>query len=342
MYDDAGNSCKHKKSNLGCGFKGDAGDRDFICECTPAPTTDDEPMLMSDLAATPEPTPEPSPTCPATESNGQCQEVSRSEFRSNVPRNVGVKICTNALKVISWKPTDRRPTFESAGFPSADARYVCRGFASGGWGAHQASRSIRDWSATTPESATRAKTYTPTGGTYGVYWDCTRCTTSVSETAPEPAPEPPQQEEEEIPDNRCGPLFQDKVCNCAGDFPKALYCNEKNGWCGDTPAHRNAQSSTTYDCVKKPAYTMIESTGDQMADACEAQGMSVIVTMPACIAAAEALGLSTSIQIYSIDSAGYRPYGCVWNRGRLHLNLNTDARLRGTAPDNTVKQICES
>jgi hypothetical protein len=85
------------------------------------------------------------------------------------------------------------------------------------------------------------------------YWD----PDSEATEAPEAPPEaPPQHEEEDIPGNRCGPLFQDKVCNCAGEFPKALYCNERNGWCGDTPAHRDAQSSTRYDCVK-PAEEII-------------------------------------------------------------------------------------
>ena len=87
---------------------------------------------------------------------------------------------------------------------------------------------------------------------------------------------------------------------------------------------------------------MIESTGDQMADACEAQGMTVIVSTSACDAAAEALGLSDTTAQNGIDSPRWRPYGCVWNRGRLQLNLNSGARQRGTASDNTVKQICES
>jgi len=34
-------------------------------------------------------------------------------------------------------------------------------------------------------------------------------------------------------------------------MPKALYCNERNGWCGPTAAHRDAQESTKYDCVKE-------------------------------------------------------------------------------------------
>ena len=59
-------------------------------------------------------------------------------------------------------------------------------------------------------------------------------------------------------------------------------------------------------------------------------------------AAAEALGLSNTTVQNGIDSPRFRPYGCVWNRGRLQLNLNSGARQRGTAPDNTVKQICES
>merc|ERR1719409_685264 len=77
-----------------------------------------------------------------------------------------------------------------------------------------------------------------------------------------------------------------------------------------------------------------------MADACEARGMPVIETIEECNLAAEALKLSDTSASKGIDSPRWRPYGCVWNRGRLQLNLNKDARQRGTAPDNTVKQIC--
>merc|ERR1711865_1082801 len=40
---------------------------------------------------------------------------------------------------------------------------------------------------------------------------------------------------------RCGPKFNAKMCT-GGNF-----CNEANGWCGDTDAHRDAQESTMYD-----------------------------------------------------------------------------------------------
>ena len=41
---------------------------------------------------------------------------------------------------------------------------------------------------------------------------------------------------------RCGPLF--KKSTCCKQYP---YCNEANGWCGNTNAHRDAQPSVTYD-----------------------------------------------------------------------------------------------
>ena len=40
---------------------------------------------------------------------------------------------------------------------------------------------------------------------------------------------------------RCGPLFNEKKC------APGNYCNESNGWCGVTDAHKNAQESTKYD-----------------------------------------------------------------------------------------------
>ena len=77
-----------------------------------------------------------------------------------------------------------------------------------------------------------------------------------------------------------------------------------------------------------------------MADACEILGMSIIDTVAQCNTAATVLGLSDTTATEGIDSAAYRPYGCCWNRGTLQLNLNSAARLRGTAPDNTVQQVC--
>jgi hypothetical protein len=65
---------------------------------------------------------------------------------------------------------------------------------------------------------------------------------ATDETPAENAATPSQ--EEGIPGNRCGPKFHDSVCDCNGDFPNALYCNEMNGWCGNKAAHRDAQEST--------------------------------------------------------------------------------------------------
>jgi len=53
-------------------------------------------------------------------------------------------------------------------------------------------------------------------------------------------------------DGRCGPLFGDSVCSTEyRDYAK--YCNEDNGWCGDTDSHANAQPSTKYDESSIPA-----------------------------------------------------------------------------------------
>jgi len=47
-------------------------------------------------------------------------------------------------------------------------------------------------------------------------------------------------------DGKCGPLHNDKTCST--HYRKnALYCNEDSGRCGNTAAHRDAQTSTKYD-----------------------------------------------------------------------------------------------
>merc|ERR1719499_949765 len=51
---------------------------------------------------------------------------------------------------------------------------------------------------------------------------------------------------------RCGPKFGGAVCSTK-DRSWALYCNEANGWCGNTNAHKNAQPSTTYDASSIPS-----------------------------------------------------------------------------------------
>ena len=51
---------------------------------------------------------------------------------------------------------------------------------------------------------------------------------------------------------RCGPLFNHVRCGGTGvtEYPAgAIYCNEANGWCGNTEEHRNAQPSTEYDFI---------------------------------------------------------------------------------------------
>jgi len=47
-------------------------------------------------------------------------------------------------------------------------------------------------------------------------------------------------------DGKCGPLYNHKTCSTHFDS-NALYCNEGSGECGNTAAHRDAQTSTKYD-----------------------------------------------------------------------------------------------
>merc|ERR1719272_1582879 len=54
---------------------------------------------------------------------------------------------------------------------------------------------------------------------------------------------------------RCGPKFNAKMCT-GGNF-----CNEANGWCGDTDAHRDAQESTMYDGASIKADTTMPVSG---------------------------------------------------------------------------------
>ena len=45
---------------------------------------------------------------------------------------------------------------------------------------------------------------------------------------------------------RCGPKFGYVRCN--QDLKSfAVYCNEYNGWCGDTSEHKNSQSTDAYN-----------------------------------------------------------------------------------------------
>ena len=49
---------------------------------------------------------------------------------------------------------------------------------------------------------------------------------------------------------RCGPLAGYSRCGGGGSTPEpdyAIYCNEENGWCGDTTTHRDAQPGNSYD-----------------------------------------------------------------------------------------------
>ena len=53
---------------------------------------------------------------------------------------------------------------------------------------------------------------------------------------------------------RCGPLFHYNSCE------HGKYCNEANGFCGATAAHRDAQDSSTYDA--NDAAVRVALTGD--------------------------------------------------------------------------------
>ena len=44
---------------------------------------------------------------------------------------------------------------------------------------------------------------------------------------------------------RCGPSWGGRCNKNLADY--AVYCNEENGWCGVTSAHKYAQSSDLYD-----------------------------------------------------------------------------------------------
>ena len=48
-------------------------------------------------------------------------------------------------------------------------------------------------------------------------------------------------------EGRCGPKFGDMYCT--GNPAYAIYCNEDNGWCGNTHDHENEQMSTRYDAA---------------------------------------------------------------------------------------------
>eukprot|EP01084_Bolivina_argentea_P027115 50416_1 len=55
---------------------------------------------------------------------------------------------------------------------------------------------------------------------------------------------PPLNQDSSNPD-RCGPLWGYVRCNTA--LTLGIWCNEDNGWCGNTAAHRDLQSSDIYD-----------------------------------------------------------------------------------------------
>ena len=46
----------------------------------------------------------------------------------------------------------------------------------------------------------------------------------------------------------CGPRFGHTKCDCKAKDEPFLYCNEANGWCGQSEGHKTAQRSSKYDC----------------------------------------------------------------------------------------------
>lgn len=46
---------------------------------------------------------------------------------------------------------------------------------------------------------------------------------------------------------RCGPRFNHRTCGSNGDPSWAIYCNESNGWCGQTDAHMAGSKTGKYD-----------------------------------------------------------------------------------------------
>ena len=75
MYDEVENSCSQKGSDVGCGFKGDVGDTDWICECKP-PEVKYDAACVSDAGCTRGPT---TPDCSGSCAVGYyCPEGSTS------------------------------------------------------------------------------------------------------------------------------------------------------------------------------------------------------------------------------------------------------------------------
>ena len=98
--------------------------------------------------------------CPANV-DGDCRQVP-----GNGPH--AVKVCNNGIRIIQHtKLSDRR-------FTANEQKYKCTGYASGGWGVHQAHD--HDCTATSPETATESKMWTNTGHTYGCSYGCTPIT----------------------------------------------------------------------------------------------------------------------------------------------------------------------
>jgi len=98
--------------------------------------------------------------CPANV-DGDCQKVpGNSQYK--------VTVCNNGIRII------QHTILSNKRLTANEQKYKCTGYASGGWGVHQAHN--HDCTATSPETATESKMWTNSGHTYGCSFDCTPIT----------------------------------------------------------------------------------------------------------------------------------------------------------------------
>ena len=98
--------------------------------------------------------------CPANV-DGDCRKVpGNSQYK--------VTVCNNGIRII------QHTILSNKRLTANEQKYKCTGYASGGWGVHQAHN--HDCTATSPETATESKMWTNTGHTYGCSFDCTPIT----------------------------------------------------------------------------------------------------------------------------------------------------------------------
>ena len=98
--------------------------------------------------------------CPANV-DGDCRKVPGNSQHK-------VTVCNNGIRII------QHTILSNKRLTANEQKYKCTGYASGGWGVHQAHN--HDCTATSPETATESKMWTNTGHTYGCSFDCTPIT----------------------------------------------------------------------------------------------------------------------------------------------------------------------